>query len=106
MNPKQKLGMAVMVILLIISIFLTALNMSYYRTSGYHFGKLAEFVDEYLTSSFNQKDHDPHPGSIYKDIVVTSHAQQIVFIFASIANYIIIAISLIWLYRILKGRKT
>ena len=106
MNPKQKFGMAAMVILLIISILLTALNMSYYRTSGYHFGKLAEFIDAYLTSGLSRKDHDPHPSSIYKNIVVTSHAQQIVFIFVSIANYIIIAMSLIWLYRVLKRRKT
>lgn len=98
--------MAVMVILLIISILLTALNMSYYQTSGYHFKNLAEFVfDESLTSCFNQKDHDPDPSSIYKNIVVTSHAQQIVFVFVSIANYIIIATSLIWLYRTLKRQK-
>lgn len=107
MNPRQKFGIAVMVILLIISILFSALNMSYYRTSGYHFGKLADFVfDEALMSCFSQKDHDPHISSIYKNIVVTSHAQQILFIFASILNYFIIAICLIWLYRILKRRKT
>ena len=96
-----------MVILLIISILFSALNMSYFRTSGYHFGKLGELVsDESLTSCFSQKNHDPHPSSIYKNIVVTSHAQQIVFIFASILNYFIIAICLFWLYRVLKHRKT
>lgn len=96
-----------MIILLTISILFSALHMSYYKTSGYHFKNLAEFAfDESLNSCFKQKDHIPHPGSIYKNIVVTSHAQQIVFIFASIANYIIIAICLIWLYRVLKRRKT
>ena len=44
--------------------------------------------------------------SSYKNIVVFSHAQQIVFIVLIFINYIIISISLIWLHRTLKRQKT
>ena len=107
MNTRQKFGIAVIVILLIISVLFSALNMSYFNSQGDHFGNLAELIfDESVLSCLVPKKNNPHPSSIYKNIVVTSHAQQIVFIFTTIINFIIFSISLIWLYRTLKRQKT
>ncbi len=107
MNSKQKFVVAVIVILLIFSVLFSALNMSYFKTQGHHFGNFAALIfDESVFSCLVPKKNNPHPSSIYKNIVVTSHAQQMVFVVLTFINYLIISISLIWLYRTLKHQKT
>ncbi|MGD8345006.1 MAG: hypothetical protein PVI38_07365 [Desulfobacterales bacterium] len=107
MNPKQKFGVAVIAILLIISILFTALNLFYYNIQNYHIGKTrAILFDETVISHVRQKDRDADPPHFYKNIMVTHGVHTMVFIIIVIVNYIIIAISLIWLYRVLKRRKT
>ena len=106
MNTKQKFCVATIVILLIISVLFAALNMFYFRANGHHFKNLADLVfDESVISCFVLKKNNPDISSIYKNIVVTSHVQQIVFIFVIFINYIIISISLICLHRTLKRQK-
>ena len=107
MNTKQKFCVATIVILLIISVLFAALNMFYFKAQGGHFGNLAELIfDESVLSCLLSKKDNPHPSAIYKNIVVFSHAQQIVFIILIFIYYIIISISLIWLHRTFKRQKT
>ncbi|MGD9057631.1 MAG: hypothetical protein PVJ41_07750 [Desulfobacterales bacterium] len=106
MNTKQKFVAALIVILLIISILFTALNMFYYNIQNHHISKVRPILfDETVISYFRQKDYDADPPYFYKNIMVTHGVHTMVFIFIVIVNYIIISISLIWLYRILKRQR-
>ena len=107
MNPKQKFGIAVIIFLLIVSILFTALNLFYYDIQNTHLSKTRTILfDETVISLVLQKDSEADPPHFYKNIMVTHGVQTMIFIIITSANYIIIAISLIWLYRLLERRKT
>ena len=107
MNPKQKFGVAVIVILLIINILFTALNLFYDNIQNHHISKIRPILfDETVISYVQQKNRNADPPHFYKNIMVTHGVHSMVFMVIVISNYIIILVSLIWLYRVFKRQKT
>ena len=98
MSIYQKIGMAAIFILLLISLFLTALIISYHLGQDSLITKLADIVfDESLNLS--REVSDIH--GLYKNIAVTHGVLKMLFIIVTAINYIIISIAsaLIWRFK-------
>ena len=98
MNIYQKIGMTAIFILLIVSVFLTALIISYHHGQNTLIMKLADIV---FDESLNLSREVPDIHGLYKNIAVTQSVLKMLFVIVAAINYIIItgAFVLIWRFK-------
>jgi hypothetical protein len=92
----KKIGMVVIFILILFSVFLTALIIAYHHGQD---SLMMKFADIVFDESLNLSGEAPDIHSLYKNIAVTHGVLKMLFLVVTAINYITISIAFVLIWR-------